>query len=213
VAGGTGQYVRALLEGWQAPAVPPDPALRAELEARAAAIGAGAFHAELARLDPDAAAAIDPRNVRRVVRAMEVIRATGQPFSAQRGRSTPPFDALVLGIAVPRDALYERIDRRVDAMMAAGLRDEVEALRGRGYDCSLPAMNSIGYAEMCAHLDGALTLDEAVARIKTGTHRLARTQGAWFRAADPRITWLNGAAGLPVEDAVSLVSSFLHRAG
>jgi tRNA dimethylallyltransferase len=209
VVGGTGQYVRALLEGWRAPAVPPDGALRAALAARAAAEGPAALHADLAARDPAAAAAIDPRNVRRVVRALEVMRATGRPFSQQRRREEAPYRALVLGMALDRAALYARIDRRVEAMFAAGLVDEVRGLLARGYARTLPAMRSIGYAQVCDYLAGTLTLAEAMARTRTGTHRLARTQGAWFRRDDPRIHWLDAEPGPPVDAAAALVDQFL----
>lgn len=212
VAGGTGQYVRALLEGWQAPAVPPDAALRTSLEARAAAEGVYSLHAELAAFDPASAAAIDPRNLRRVVRALEVIHHTGQPYSTQRRRETPPYRSLVLGLSLDRVALYQRIDRRVDAMFAAGLVDEVRALLARGYTCDLPALSSIGYAEVCGYLQGDLTLAEAVARTKTSTHRLARMQANWFRRDDPSIHWLDAESSDLPEAACRLVAEWLRTA-
>ena len=211
VAGGTGQYARALLQGWQAPDVPPDPALRADLLARAEAGQGSALHAELAERDPQAAAAIDPRNVRRVVRALEVVTLTGWPFSEQRRRGDLAFRPLVLGLAVERGRLYARIDERVEAMFAAGLVEEVRGLLARGYLCDLPALSSIGYAEVCGLLAGALTLAETIARTKTATHRLVRRQAAWFRSADPTIHWLDANEGPPVEQATALVRDFLDR--
>ena len=209
VVGGTGQYVRALLHGWQAPAVPPDPALRAQLLAEAEARGGEALHAELAARDPAAAAAIDRRNVRRVVRALEVIHTSGRPFSEQTTRTPPSFDALTLGLAWPRDHLYRRIDQRVDALFAAGLVDEVRGLLAAGYSPRLPALQSIGYAQVCSFLAGDLTLTQAVERTKTGTHRLARSQGAWFRRSDPAIHWLEPANGPVLAEAEAVVSRFL----
>lgn len=211
IAGGTGQYVRALLEGWQAPAVPPDPAFRQALEERAASGEGEALYVELAAADPEAAASIDRRNTRRVIRALEVIRATGRPFSQQRGRSQPPYRVLQIGVAWSRQDLYARIDRRVDEMFAAGLVDEVRALRSMGYACHLPALDSIGYAEVCDYLAGARTLAEAAAHAKTATHRLARTQANWFRRTDPRIHWVDGASGRLVDEAVAAVDAFLRR--
>lgn len=205
VAGGTGQYVRALIEGWQAPPVAPDPGLRGELTERAERDGPAALHTELATRDPEAAAAIHPRNVRRVVRALEVVRATGQPFSQQRRRGEAPYRALMLGLALTRETLYRRIDERVDRMFAAGLVDEVRRLLALGYGRDLPAMNSIGYAQVCSFLAGDLTLAEAIARTKTGTHRLARTQANWFRRDDARIRWLDAEHGPPVAAAVAAV--------
>jgi len=208
VVGGTGQYIRALVEGWHAPPVPPDPALRAELAARAAREGGAALYAELVALDPVAAQTIDPRNVRRVIRALEVIRATGRPFSTQRSKEKPPYRALLIGLRVSRETLYRRIDRRVEEMFASGLVEEVRRLVAAGYGCDLPAMRSIGYAEVCGYLRGELTLAEAVARTKTATHRLARMQANWFRLTDARIHWLDAEATLPVEPAVELVHRF-----
>jgi tRNA dimethylallyltransferase len=209
VAGGTGQYVRALLYGWQAPAVPPDAEFRARMEGRAAAEGGQVLHAELAAADPEAARSIDARNVRRVIRALEVIHHTGRPFSAQQGRGAPPFRSLVIGLALSREALYHRIDARVDAMFAAGLVEEVQGLLEQGYACDLPALNSIGYAQVCGYLRGDLTLSEAVARTKTGTHRLARTQANWFRRSDPAIHWLDAEHGPPAEAAAALIDGWL----
>jgi tRNA dimethylallyltransferase len=209
VAGGTGQYVRALLHGWRAPAVPPDPTYRAHLAARAATAGPDALHTELAAADPQAAAAIDPRNVRRVIRALEVIHHTGRPFSAQQGRGVPPFSSLVIGLALRRETLYARIDARVEAMFAAGLVEEVRGLLARGYSCAQPALNAIGYVEVCGYLRGNLTLAAAMERTKTGTHRLARTQANWFRRSDPAIHWLDAEHGLPARAAAALVQSWL----
>ncbi len=206
VAGGTGQYVRALIEGWQAPAVPPDPERRARILARAAEEGGAALHTQLAALDPAAAAGIDPRNTRRVVRALEVIEVTGRRFSEQRRLAEPPFTATVIGLRLTRAALYARIDRRVEEMYRTGLVDEVQALTARGFGCDLPAMRSIGYAEVCSYLRGDSTLTEATARTKTGTHRLARMQSTWFRDADPRVHWLDAGAGPPIAEAARLLS-------
>ncbi len=192
VAGGTGQYVWALIEGWRVPRVPPDLTLRAELEAIAARDGADALFAELRAVDPASADVIDARNVRRVVRAIEVTRATGRPFSEWRVRDTPAFDAKIVGLRVERAALYARIDARVDSMMAAGFVEEVRGLQVAGYGCELPSMSGIGYRQICEFLARECTLDEAVARIKTETHRLARMQHAWFGAADGRIVWVDG---------------------
>jgi len=209
LVGGSGQYVWALLEGWQVPRVPPDADLRRRLEGRAAHEGPDALHRELAALEPEAALKIDPRNVRRVVRALEVRYRTGQPLSACRTRTPPACDMLILGLDRPRDDLYGRIDDRVEAMMASGLAAEVEGLLARGYDRRLPAMSGIGYRQVCEHLAGEMGLEEAVARIKTETHRLARMQHNWFRRADPRIHWIDVSRGDPSEDAARVVESGL----
>jgi tRNA dimethylallyltransferase len=194
VAGGTAQYVWALLEGWRVPRVPPDRALRAELESVAESRGIEAVASVLRAIDPVSAATIDARNVRRVVRAIEVTRATGRPFSEWRKKDAPRYDTTIIGLRLERDALYRRIDQRVDRMMAAGLVAEVERLIADGCGCDLPSMSGIGYRQICEYLRGDCTLDDAVARIKTETHRLARMQHTWFRADDERIRWLDAAA-------------------
>ena len=191
VVGGTGQYVWALLEGWQVPRVPPDVELRARLEAIAERDGTGALLDELRAVDPASALSIDPRNVRRVVRAIEVTQATGRPFSSWRQKVAPGFESTVLGLRLEREAHYARIDNRVDAMMSAGFAEEVQRLNGAGYGCDLPAMASIGYRQICAYLRDEMTLAGATAQIKTETHRLARMQHTWFRDDDTRIHWLN----------------------
>ena len=191
VVGGTGQYVWALLEGWRVPRVPPQEALRREMEARPPE----ELLAELQRIDPESQEFIDPQNVRRVIRALEVYHATGKPLSHWRTKDAPRFESLVIGLKMAREALYERIDARVEAMMADGFEDEVRGLVGRGYGCELPSMSGIGYRELCAHMRDEMTFDEAVARTKTGTHRLARHQNAWFKAGDERIRWVEAGEG------------------
>lgn len=186
VVGGTGQYVWALLEGWRVPQVPPQEALRREMEARPPA----ELLAELHRIDPESQEFIQPQNVRRVIRALEVYHATGKPLSHWRTKDAPRFQSLVIGLRLARETLYGRIDARVDAMMAAGFLDEVRGLVDRGFGCELPSMSGIGYRQLCSHLRGEMSLAEAVKRTKTGTHRLARHQNAWFKAGDERIRWL-----------------------
>ena len=206
VTGGTGQYVWALLEAWRVPRVPPDRALRTELEALADRDGAAALVEELRRVDPVSAERIDAQNVRRIIRAIEVTRATGRPFSEWQRKDAPAFDAAIIGLRLDRDALYARIDARVDAMLAAGFVDEVRRLNAAGYGCDLAAMRSIGYREVCAHLRGETTLDAAAARIKTETHRLARMQHTWFRDGDERIAWLDAGSPYLLDRALAVTA-------
>jgi tRNA dimethylallyltransferase len=191
LVGGTGQYVRAVVEGWRIPRVPPDPALRAELEAQAAAEGAPALHARLAQLDPNAARRIDPRNVRRVIRALEVCLITGKPISEQQRKQPPPYRVLQIGLTMERAALYARADRRVEAMMAAGLEDEVRRLVEAGYGWHLPAMSGLGYAQFQPFFEGQATLEEVVVEIKRATRRFIRHQHNWFRPNNPAIRWFD----------------------
>jgi tRNA dimethylallyltransferase len=211
LVGGTGQYVWALLEGWTVPRVAPDAALRSELARFVAEGGADALHERLRAVDPVAAAAIHPNNVRRVIRALEVFQHSGRPISAQQRRVALDHVA-VIGMELERDALYRRIDERVVEMYRRGLLDEVRALERAGYDPHLPSMASIGYPEAWAVLRGDLTVGEAIARTQTATHRLARQQSTWFRRDDTRIAWLD-AADAAAEQAVALAPARLAALG
>jgi tRNA dimethylallyltransferase len=211
LVGGTGLYVRAVVDGLLIPAVAPSPELRAELEAEAAAHGPQALLARLAALDPGAAVRVDPHNVRRLVRALEVCILSGRPFSEQQGTRPTPYRPLLLGLTTERAALYARADIRVDAMLAAGLVEETRSLVERGYDWSLPSMSSLGYREIGAYLRGEATLDDAVARLKLDTHGYIRRQLTWFRG-DPRVVWLDASLSLPrqVERAAALALPWLR---
>jgi tRNA dimethylallyltransferase len=189
LVGGSGLYVRAVLEGWAIPHIRPNPALRAELEAFAAQHGAQELHRQLAAVDSDAAAAIDARNVRRVIRALEVHRITGQPISELQTKHDPGYRLFTIGLTMDRPALYGRIDERVDRMVAAGLVDEVQALLQRGYTAKLPSMTGLGYRQIVQALDGEVSLDEAIALIKRQTRRFVRQQYNWFQLNDPTIRW------------------------
>jgi tRNA dimethylallyltransferase len=182
LVGGTGQYLAALLEGWQIPRVAPQPALRAELEQ----LPAGELFMRLQAADPAAAAQIGPSNIRRLIRALEVFLVSGTPISVQQTRSAPPFTAEILRLQRPREELFARADARVEAMLAAGLIDEVRGLVARGYGWDLPAMNSLGYIEFAPYLAGDQTLDQAVERLKFNTHAFIRRQEAWFRRLAPQ---------------------------
>ena len=208
LVGGTGQYVMAVVEGWKVPRVPPDEALRRELYRQAEEEGAEALHARLRALDPTAAGRIDARNVRRVVRALEVCAVTGQPFSEQQGKSPPPYSILILGLSLPRAELYRRIDERVERMMDAGLEEEVRGLVAAGYGFDLPAMSGVGYGQFAPYLAGEATLDEVVAEIKRATRRFVRHQANWFRQGDERIRWLEAEEDLH-QPALELLRTFL----
>lgn len=187
LVGGTGQYVMAVVEGWNVPEVTPRPALRHELEK----LPQDKSARWLAALDPQTAERTDLRNPRRVIRALEVILSTGERLSSLQTKSPPPYKFHMVGLARDRADLYGRIDARVDAMMAAGLLTEVEALQAAGYSRHNPSMTGLGYRQLLDHLEGQVTLEEAMAQIKFDTHRFARRQGAWFRAGDPRIEWFD----------------------
>ncbi len=209
LVGGSGLYIWAVLDGWQIPPVPPDQELRCALENRAQTEGKQALYLELERLDPVAAGEIDPRNLRRVIRALEVCWLTGKPFSQLRRCSPPPFQSLALGLTARRERLYLRIDSRIDGMIERGLVEEVRGLVERGYDLGLPSMSGIGYREIGHFLGGEVELETAIQRIKYETHRLVRHQGSWFRLKDRRIHWFD--VDEEVEKPVhSLVEEFVE---
>ncbi len=211
VVGGSGQYIWALLEGWDVPAIPPDADFRDELKAIAEQQGSDTLHRRLAEIDPQRAANIDPRNVRRVIRALEVHHHTGVEPSRFRPRLPNPPPSLVIGLTAEREHLYKRIDLRVDAMMSSGFLAEVESLLEMGYSMSHGALNCPGYRELGEHLAGECSLDDAVARTKYRTHRMARRQYTWFKPSDRRIHWLETEAPDVVERASGLVESFLKE--
>lgn len=198
LVGGTGQWVWAVVEGWGIPKVPPDFTLRAELEAEAEAIGSAAFHAKLAAVDPPAAQKLNPRNVRRVIRALEVYQKTGIPISEHQIKTPPLYQIVIIGLHRPREALYERIDARIEAMIAAGLVAEVENLLAAGYGWNLPAMSGLGYRQIGQYWRREVSLAEAIALIKKETRRFVRQQYTWFRLDDPRIHWFDVSQGAEV---------------
>jgi len=207
VVGGSWHYIQALVDRIEPPRVPPIPELRAELERQAAEHGPTALHARLAVVDPAAAAQIDARNVRRVVRALEVTLSLGRRFSeVGRFRGTP-LPALKLALSMPRDELYHRVDRRVDAMIEAGWVDEVRSLIARGYDERMPSLSSHGYREMMAVARGTLSLEEAVQKTKWMVHAYIRRQTSWLKQ-QPEYHWLEAGPDAFTR-AADLVSAFL----
>ena len=200
VAGGSGLYVRGALDVLEFPGT--DPEVRAGLEADLAAHGPEALWRRLHDVDPVAAQAILPSNGRRVVRALEVIAITDEPFSAQPGMTeyVPFYETRYLGIVPDLATLDERIDRRVDVMWARGLVDEVRALEAEGLREGVTASRALGYQQVLAHLAGELTEDRARAETKLATRRFARRQLKWFRR-DPRIEWV--ASG---DEAIAVVA-------
>jgi len=191
LVGGSGLYVKAVLEGWHIPGVSPDDKFRYNIEKKAEQGGADELYQELSAIDPEAAAKIDRRNVRRIIRALEVHAKSNRPFSQLGYKEAPDFDSLIIGLTVDRGELYRIVDRRIDSMIERGLVDEVANLLKMGYDFTLPAMSGIGYRQIGKYLDGEITLDEAGHKIKTETHRFIRHQYAWFRLSDEKIHWFD----------------------
>ena len=193
LVGGTGQYISAVEEGWAIPRVPPDAQLRAELEDYAETHSPVALHARLRKVDPASAKLIHPNNVRRVIRALEVQTLTGQPISQLQVKREPPWQMLRLGLQLPREFLYPRVDARLDSMIDMGFVDEVARLLDMGYQRGLPSMSGLGYREIAAHLLDGAPLDESIERAKFRTHDFVRRQDVWFRGHDRGIVWHNAA--------------------
>jgi tRNA dimethylallyltransferase len=187
LVGGTGLYVRAVVEGLNIPRVPPNHTRRRELEERSAR----ELYARLSELDPVASARILPGNTRRIIRALEVIEATGKPISLLQSRQAPPFRTVQIGLSRPRAELYTRADARINRMVEDGLVDEVRALVGRGYSFDLPAMTGLGYREIGQYLRGETPFEEATRLLKSNTRKFIRHQYNWFRPADKRISWFD----------------------
>lgn len=169
----------------------PNQKLRRQLEARAEQEDSPSLYRELQDIDPMAAAKINPSNIRRIIRALEIYHATGQPPSQLQRKEAPGFSILVIGLTRERSELYRKIDWRVDKMIQRGLVEEVEQLLKKGYSPSLPSMSGIGYKQIGQFLRGEMTLPEAIDKIKYETHRLARHQYAWFRLSDSKIRWFD----------------------
>ena len=210
LVGGTGQYIHAVTYGWTPPATSPDAHLRAELEARAEREGYLALHAELNELDPAAADRIDPRNVRRTIRALEVIRLTGKKFSEQRGIQASPYRLLTIGLTRPRPELYARVDARIEAMFAAGLLAEVQHLLDAGVSSELPSMSAIGYRQCVQVLAGRMNLEQAKVEMRRLTRIFVRRQANWFKLDDPSIHWFEAGNASVVSEIEMIIYDFLE---
>lgn len=205
VVGGTGLYVNSLIYPLDFPSTPPDEALRSYWNEQEAG-EKGSAHKRLTEIDPETAKRLHPNDVKRVIRAIEVIEKTGETFSARgadftkRDDESLPFRPVLAGLTLPRETLYARIEARVDAMLRAGLENEVRDLLNEGIDPALPAMQGLGYKQMAAYLSGECTRDEAIETIKRETRRYAKRQLTWFRREE-RLRWLD-AAEYPNESAL-----------
>jgi tRNA dimethylallyltransferase len=208
LAGGTGQYIRAITEGWEIPLQEPDYVLRDLITTWGHEIGPKALHEGLSILDAKAAENIDYRNMRRTVRAIEVIFKTGYRFSAQYKKSETPFDITMIGINYPRTLLYEKIDDRIDVMIEKGFIEEVKLLMDQGYEDALRVISAIGYIEIIDYLQGKCTLSEAIMLIKRKTRIYVRRQANWFKLTDPAICWFS-----PSETMINEMIAYLQECG
>jgi tRNA dimethylallyltransferase len=210
LVGGTPLYINAVVEGWHMPRVPPNPTLRAALETEACTRGLETLAKRLDEVDPLAARRCGS-NLRRIIRALEVYEATGIPMSQQESKGPPPFDALELGLTMPRDALYRAVDDRVREQIERGLVCEVRSLLGRGVPESAPAMSSLGYRQLLPYIRGESSLEQAVERIRHDTHRYVRHQETWLRR-NPRLIWFDVTAPGWVTAAKARVFASLNGA-
>jgi len=194
IVGGTGLYIEALLYGFDFPEAPSDGRIRSELKAYAERHGAEALHERLRAVDPESAARLHPNDVKRVIRALEIALETGEAMSAKiagfREMRESPYAFCLIGLTMDREVLYDRINKRVDAMIAAGLVDEVRMLLSRGVPPDATSMQAIGYKEIVPHLTEGLPLEEAVERLKRDTRRYAKRQLSWFRRMNG-IEWVD----------------------
>jgi len=210
LVGGSGLYIWSVLEGWEIPEAPPDLEFRHNLEEKAAEIGRDSLYRELMEIDPVAAQKIDPRNLRRMIRALEVYRSTSKLFSQLQYKKAPPFNTLIIGLTTNRGELYRRIDQRVDQMIEQGLVDEVKKLVEMGSGFDLPSMSALGYKQIGMYLRGELTLADAIQQIKFETHRLVRHQYNWFRLKDERVKWFEIQS--PIDSEITtLVTEFVRE--
>jgi len=196
LVGGTGQYIRAIIEGWVVPELEADVRLRAALQSWAGQIGSDGLHDRLRVVDPHAAENITPNNVRRTIRALEVIINSGKKFSELRDREPVPYHLLQVGLTRPRKELYQCIDERVDTMIEKGFVTEVENLLEMGYSPKLPSLSAIGYGQIVSYLEGTVSLEEAVTLIKRMTRNFVRKQANWFKEEDPDIKWFEWELGI-----------------
>ena len=189
LVGGTGQYIRAVTEGWSPPHVESNERLRNELSKMKEEKGAEWLYEKLRSLDEEAASKIDLRNVRRTIRALEVIMTTGRKFSEQRGQTESPYHLITIGLTRPRPELYKRVDQRIEMMFANGFLDEVKSLLAKGYSPSLPTMSAIGYREGIRVVKGELNEEQAKAEMRRATRIFVRRQANWFKESAPNIKW------------------------
>jgi tRNA dimethylallyltransferase len=189
IVGGTGQYIRAITEGWQIPPQQPDDRLRMIIEKWGQEIGAEELHEKLALIDPKAAEKIDAQNIRRTIRALEVIFLTGDRFSIQRSRQAPLHKFWMIGLTRPRPELYARIDARIEAMFTDGFVEETRKLLECGIPMDHPNLSAIGYREVCQYLAGTISLEEAKVQMRKRTREFVRRQTNWFKPTDPQIHW------------------------
>ena len=192
LVGGSGQYVWAIIEGWEVPEIQPDPSLRSHLEFKLAQHGIGPLAEQLAAISPITAETTDLRNPRRVIRAIERVQSESINSSFTEGRSTDsPFDHYIVGLTIDRKILHARVLERLDSMDKNGWKQEVELLLQAGYSTKDRALSAIGYPQMISHLNGEYDFSESIRLTAIATNRLIRHQNNWFKQNDTRINWFD----------------------
>jgi tRNA dimethylallyltransferase len=210
IVGGTGLYLRVLLHGFSLAPPPADPEVRARWKAEVERVGAPALHARLQQIDPLAAARIHPNDAVRITRAFEVYDMTGAPISQWQQRANAELPALKIGLTMPREQLYARIDQRVDKMIAQGMLEEVRTLLQNGYNPEQPALKGLGYRHLIGYIQGRVSWDESVRLWKRDTRRFAKRQMTWFRT-EPGVHWVDASLGM--EQTARLVELLLMEQG
>jgi tRNA dimethylallyltransferase len=206
VVGGTGQYIHAILHNWEMPELESDHELRELLENYAERFGKLKLYEFLHKIDPEAAKIIDFRNLRRTVRAIEVMLKTGYRFSEQRKQQASCYSQKIIGIRWDRSVLYQRIDGRIEKMIENGFIEEVRRLIDLGYSSKLPSMSAIGYRELAGYIQGENSLEEAIILMKRNSRTYVRRQSNWFKDNDPNIKWFES-DGLDYRIVVDYIKS------
>ena len=211
VVGGSGQYVWGLLEGWRVPKIPPNPALREELENQLETEGIASLQDRLRRTGASGVDRVETLNPRRLVRAIERAIATGDAMGGASKSAKPPYDALVIGLIAPREVLHARIENRVDQMLNSGWLDEVRMLRRAGVDRDMPSMSAIGYRQLLDFVENREDWDTVREAIMIGNRRLIGAQNNWFKARDERISWFDITSDYFAGDVLRTVTRWLSK--
>ena len=191
LVGGTGQYFWSLIENWTIPSVPPNPELRKKFEQIANEYGAEHLFEELKSIDVEATKIIDSRNIRRVIRALEVGITGNKKWSELRSKDPVLYDPCIIGLTKDRTILYRNVDSRIDQMLLEGWIEEVRLLKNNNLDLTYSSMSSLGYDEIYRYISGEVSINDATEKIKINTHRFIRSQYNWFRISDTRIHWFD----------------------
>ena len=213
LVGGSGQYIWGLLEGWDVPNIPPNPALRQELEIQLKEQGIDALQTRLHATGARSIENVEILNPRRLIRAIERAVATGDAMGGASKSAEPPYDALVIGLNAPRELLHARVEKRVDDMFAAGWGEEVKRLIERGAKRDMPSMSAIGYRQLIDHIEGRIDGSKMREEILIGNHRLIGAQNNWFKMRDERISWIEITDVGHADKAIELVNEWLSKRG